>query len=243
VPTLYRIHEQPSQEKLRALIPVLVHFGLHLPPQSHITPAHLQNVLGKTEGMGEVGPILRRVVLRAMMKACYSPDNLGHYGLGSRCYCHFTSPIRRYPDLIVHRTLKMILKGEHRDAEAVKEWGQPLASLGEYCSGQERVSADIEYESTALKGMEFMWRFLGQEFDGIICSITNFGFFVELIDYPIEGLVPVNSIGGEFWDFDEAGLRLIGRTTGRAFRLGDQVRVSIETIDIPNRRMELTLVR
>jgi len=241
-PSLYRVHEPPSQEKLHKIAPVFANFGITLPPKRTVTPRALQRLLERIERLGEAGPILRRVILRSMMRACYSHENLGHYGLGSRYYTHFTSPIRRYPDLIVHRILKQIISGEYREEETAEEWNERLPEIADHCSKLERLSQDIEYESTDIKGLEFMQKFIGFEFDGLISGITGFGMFIELKRYPIEGLIPIASLGKDYFEFDELTLTLKGRRSGSVFRLADPVRVYIEHIDVFRRKMELRLI-
>jgi ribonuclease R len=242
VPSLYRVHEPPSQEKLHRLVPFMATYGIHLPPKQNISPAKLQGALEQIERLGEVGPILRRVILRAMMRAQYSPFNKGHYGLASACYTHFTSPIRRYPDLVVHRVLKEVISGDYKEDERQKEREKILSEWAEHCTNREGLSEDIENESTNIKGLEFMKKFLGHEFEGIISGVTSFGLFVELKRYPIEGLITIASLGKEYFIFDETTISLVGRRSGKAFRLGDKIHVIIERIDILKQEMDLGIV-
>ncbi|MBN1900497.1 ribonuclease R [Candidatus Sumerlaeota bacterium] len=239
VPSMYRIHEPPSQEKLHRLVPFFGAYGVHLPPKQNITPAKLQAALEQIERLGEKGPILRRVILRAMMRAQYSPHNKGHYGLASACYAHFTSPIRRYPDLIVHRVLKDVISGEYKNAERQKEREKLLHEWAEHCTDREGLSEEIENESTNIKGLEFMRKFLGYEFEGIISGVAGFGLFVELMRYPIEGMIPIDSLGRDYFIFEESAMRLVGKRSGKTFRLGDKVNVVIERIDILKQEMDL----
>jgi len=242
IPSIYRIHEPPAQHKLHKLASFLAEYGIHLPLKRSITPQKLQDALAQIEDLGEAGPILRRVFLRSMMRAQYSHENKGHYGLASPCYTHFTSPIRRYPDLIVHRVLKDILSGKLKDPNQGEEWFELLPDWASHCTDQEQRSEAIERESTNIKGLEFMRQFLGFEFEGIISGVTNFGLFVELERYPIEGLVPVSSLGSDRFVFNESTLTLVGKKSGRKFRFGDPVNVMIERIDIFKQEMDLTLV-
>jgi len=239
---VYRIHEPPSQDKLTKLAPFLANFGILVPKKQNITPKRLQKILERIEDQGEAAPILRRIILRAMMRAKYSPQNKGHYGLASSCYAHFTSPIRRYPDLLVHRILKQVISGEYKDTELRKEWDDVLPEWADHCSDRERRADQIEKESTYIKGLEFMKRFLGFEFEGLISGIAGFGMFVQITRYPIEGMIPIATLGKEYFEFEEDTLTLVGRNSGRAFRLGDPVKVQIQKIDIFKQEMDLKLL-
>jgi len=243
IPSLYRIHEPPAQHKLHKLAFFLAEYGIHLPMKRSITPQRLQAALAQIEEMGKAGPILRRVFLRSMMRAQYSHENKGHYGLASSCYTHFTSPIRRYPDLVVHRVLKDILSGKLKDSSQREEWYDLLPDWASHCTDQEGRSEAIERESTNIKGLEFMEQFLGKEFEGIISGVANFGLFVELERYPLEGMIPVGSLGRDYFIFDENALTLVGRKSGGKFRFGDPVLVKIERIDIFKQEMDLALVK
>lgn len=242
VPSLYRVHEKPDQNRIHNLIPVLEHFGIQLPRKRNVTPKQIQRVLKKTEEMGHAGPILRRLILRVMMQAHYQPENVGHYGLGSNCYTHFTSPIRRYPDLVVHRMLKRVLAGKHRNDENLEKWEEPLANIAQHCSEMERVAQNIEYETEYIKALEFMKQFTGEEFEGVISSVTNFGLFVEMDKYPVEGLVQIKKIGSEYFEYDDVGQVLKGKRSGKTYRIADRVTVQIERIDVIERKMDLSLI-
>jgi ribonuclease R len=178
-----------------------------------------------------------------MQRACYRPDNAGHFGLASESYCHFTSPIRRYPDLVVHRAVKALLGGpaaqrahRERSTGAIAEWGR-------HCSSREERSQRIEWDAQKILTFEFMRRHLGDVFEGFITGAMRRGFFVELIRYPAEGFVPAKSIEGDFFDLDEAGVALVGRRSGRTYAVGDRVRVQVERIDVLAGEMDLILVR
>jgi len=243
IPSLYRIHEPPSQDKLHKLIPVLANFGITLPPKRAITPRLIQQALERIEQLGDAGAILRTVILRAMMRAQYFPENKGHYGLGSACYTHFTSPIRRYPDLIVHRILKEVLSGQYKDEENLESWKERLPEIALHSTDMEERAEAIEHEAANILGLEFMRRFIGFEFEGFISSVTNFGLFVELERYPIDGLIPIASIGNDHYEFNQATLTLTGKSSSRAFRLGDRIIVSIDHIDVMKQEMDLSLVK
>jgi len=243
IPSLYRIHESPAQDKLHKLIPVLANFGITLPPKRAITPHMLQNALEHIEQLGDAGAILRTVILRAMMRAQYFPENKGHYGLGSTCYTHFTSPIRRYPDLIVHRILKEVLSGQYKNEENLESWKERLPEIALHSTDMEERAEEIEHEAAKILGLEFMRRFIGFEFEGFVSGVANFGLFVELERYPIDGLIPIASIGNDYYEFNEAAMTLTGKSSGRAFRLGDRLLVSIDHIDVMKQEMDLSLVK
>ncbi len=242
VPSIYRIHEPPGQDKLHRLVPVLANFGVALPPKRAITPRILQEALRRIERLGEAGGILRRVILRAMMRAEYAPENKGHYGLGSSCYTHFTSPIRRYPDLIVHRMLKSVIAGEHKDEQFRKFWKERMPEIAQHATNREERAGNIENEATNILGLEYMRRFLGHELVGFVSGVTNFGLFVELKRYPIEGLIKISNLDGDKYEFEEETLTLKGKRKGQGFRLGDRLLVSIDHIDVMKQEMDLSFV-
>ena len=179
------------------------------------------------------------MVLRSLQRARYDRRNLGHFGLASRAYLHFTSPIRRYPDLVVHReVVRTLVDGEpprERDADE-------LASLGMLCSAREQAADEAERDSVALKKVEFMERHLGDELDGRISGVTAFGFFVTLDAYFVDGLVHVNSLHDDFYRFIEGSYALVGDRGRRRFRLGDRVRVQVVRVDKEARHVDFNLV-
>lgn len=242
LPGIYRIHDKPSQDKLQKLSPVMAHFGINIPEKKNVTPRQLQKILDQTKKEGAAGHLIRRVILRAMMRAEYSPENKGHYGLGSKCYSHFTSPIRRYPDLILHRILKEIISPGGVSDEKRRFWKENMSEWTDHCSVMERRADSIEYEARYILGLEFMQQFSGEEFDGIISSVANFGLFVELEKYPIEGMIPVESLGREYFTYDESSMSLVGGSSGLSFHLGDRILVSMEKIDVMKQKMDLSLI-
>ena len=227
-PTLYRIHTAADMERLEKLQMTLRALGIHLPLGKGAALEHgaLQGVLKSLENR-RGGHILRRLVLRALQRACYSPHNAGHYGLASTHYCHFTSPIRRYPDVVVHRQLRALERNEpllYPDSEAgIAE----LVELGAHCSAKEREAADAEYESIGIKSVEYLQQFEGDEFDGLVASVHNFGLFVELQPHGLEGLLPLSKIPGDHWEVDELGVEVVGARSGKAIRLTDEIRVRL----------------
>ena len=230
-PTLYRAHEAPDKEALEALAPFLLSLGHRLPlKKENITPLELQRLLESCRGKPEER-VVNRVLLRSMKQALYQPKNIGHFGLASTCYTHFTSPIRRYPDLIVHRMLDRALRGEKLKPKEREELSSYLAEAGKQTSERERHAMDAEREMVDLKKAQFMMNKIGEEFTGFINSLASFGFFVELDNYFIEGLVKLSSLTDDDYDYYEKEYVIKGRRHGKKFRLGDNVRVNVARIN------------
>ena len=225
IPSLYRVHELPTAEKVEILNRLLANFSLHINKASE--PRNFQQILAKVKGM-PAEKIIMSYALRTMQQARYSPENLGHFGLAARFYTHFTSPIRRYPDLIVHRALKGV---------AIKN----LEEISLQSSARERRAVEIERESTDLKAVEYMQRFVGQNFDGVIESVTSFGFFVEL-DNGVDGLVKAADLKNDYYEYVEREFALIGRGSGKSYRIGENVRVKLVSANVKLRQLNFELV-
>ncbi|MBQ6296490.1 MAG: ribonuclease R [Selenomonadaceae bacterium] len=225
IPSLYRVHELPSSEKILTLNQLLAHFSLHINKGKE--PSEFQKILSKVKNL-PVEKIITSYALRTMQQARYSPKNLGHFGLAAKFYTHFTSPIRRYPDLIVHRALRGTL---------IKN----LEEISRQSSERERRAIEIERESLDLKAVEYMQRFVGQNFDGVIESVTNFGFFVEL-DNGVDGLVRAADLKDDYYAFVEREFALIGTRTGKSYHIGDNVRVKLVSANIKLRQLTFELV-
>ncbi|TMA94933.1 MAG: ribonuclease R [Deltaproteobacteria bacterium] len=231
LPALYRVHEGPDEEALEALAPFLLSLGYRLPlKKENIAPLEIQRLLEAARGKPEER-VLNRVLLRSMKQAVYQPENIGHFGLASVCYTHFTSPIRRYPDLIVHRMLDRALRGEKLKPNERADLLRSLQEAGKHTSERERHAMDAEREMVDLKKAQFMMNKLGEEFTGFITSLANFGFFVELDAYFVEGLVKLSSLTDDDYDYYEKEYVIKGRRHGRKFRLGDNVRVKVARIN------------
>ena len=231
LPLLYRVHEGPDKEALEALAPFLLSLGYRLPlKKENITPLEIQRLLEACRGKPEER-VVNRVLLRSMKQALYQPANIGHFGLASTCYTHFTSPIRRYPDLIVHRMLDRALRNEKPKPKEREELTSYLAEAGKQTSERERHAMDAEREMVALKKAQFMMTKMGEEFSGFINSLANFGFFVELDAYFIEGLVKLSTLADDDYDYYEKEYVIKGRRHGKKFRLGDNVRVKVARIN------------
>ncbi len=230
-PTLYRVHESPDQDSLEALAPFLLSLGYRLPQKKeNIAPLDIQRLLEAARGKPEER-VVNRVLLRSMKQAIYQPENIGHFGLASKCYTHFTSPIRRYPDLIVHRVLDKVMNDEKLKPNAREDLLRYLQQAGEHTSERERHAMDAEREMVDLKKAQFMQNRIGEEFTGFINSLANFGFFVELDNYFIEGLVKLSSLIDDDYDYYEKEYVIKGRRQGKKFRLGDNVRVRVARIN------------
>jgi ribonuclease R len=230
-PLLYRVHEGPETEALQALAPFLLSLGYRFPVKKEkATPKDIQRLLEACRGKPEER-VINRVLLRAMKQAHYAPENIGHFGLASTCYTHFTSPIRRYPDLMVHRMLEEALQGKKLKPKEVEDLNAYLAEAGKHTSERERIAMDAEREMVDLKKAQFMMDKIGQEFSGFIVSLANFGFFVELENYFVEGLVKLSSLTDDSYHYYEKEYVIKGRRHGRKFRLGDAVRVKVTRIN------------
>lgn len=231
-PLLFRIHPRPDLKDLERLGEILAHFGLSLPVSRKIGSRHLQRVLKEVEGKPEE-KFVSLQVLKSLKLAVYSEENAGHYGLAKEDYTHFTSPIRRYPDLVVHRILKDALQGEGRRI-------QSLSSLALHCSTQERAAEEAERDLLEWRIYRFLKGKLGEEIDGIITDITRAGLIVELDGYFVDGLIAYSDLGGDYYR-KRSEKTLVGRRTGRTFVLGSRVKVIIASVNPVMRRMSLVL--
>jgi ribonuclease R len=240
-PTLYRVHEAPDPVKVAEFEEFVASLGYSLnAPIDGPKPRHFQKLVDRIKGTPEEKPIAF-LVLRTMQKARYDPSNLGHFGLAATCYTHFTSPIRRYPDLVVHRALRALRHGqlgEERVAGLVEE----LPGMARHASERERRADDAERELVQWKKVRFMADKVGDEFDGYITGVTPFGLFVELTDHFVEGLVHVSSMADDYYRYLERGHTLRGENTHRVYRLGDHVRVQVVRVDQERRQIDLGLV-
>ncbi|MBI5468170.1 MAG: ribonuclease R, partial [Deltaproteobacteria bacterium] len=237
IPFLYRIHEEPDEESIRDFAEFIAGFGLHF--KSGGGPKAFQKILKSVEGKPEER-LINHVLLRSMKQAVYSEENAGHFGLAFRDYTHFTSPIRRYPDLIVHRLLKLLIHGRYgHDARDRVE--TLLPEMAGHTSARERKAMEAEREIADLKKCQFMRDKAGESYEGFITGVTSFGLFVELKDYFVEGLVHVSNLRDDYYIFDEKRHALTGEHTKRAFRLGDQAKVTITKVDLERRRIDLVL--
>ncbi len=239
LPYLYRVHESPDQERLGKLQMFAGTFGYQVTTSKKVTPKDLQRLLERIKGKPEER-LLSTVVLRSMRQARYSHENLGHFGLAAKFYTHFTSPIRRYPDLIVHRVCAHAFLNEENVREAMNTTN--LAEIARVSSTRERVAVDAERDSIEMKKVEFMQRHVGDEFTATVSSVTAFGFFVLLDKYYVEGLVHMSSLEDDYYQFIEEQYALIGERTRRRFRLGDPVKVRVARVDVEERKIDFVLI-
>jgi ribonuclease R len=237
---LYRVHDKPDLDKLNAFAYLVSTLGYSFPVSDKIEPIQLSRFLQKLNGKPEE-EFLNELMLRSMKKAVYQPQNIGHFGLAFNHYTHFTSPIRRYPDLIVHRLLKKLKGGRYPDKLA-KRLDTILTNVGNHCSDTERNAEAAEREAVKIKQAAYMAERIGKEYDGVISGILSFGFFVKLRDIGAEGMVRLSTLDDDYYIFEEKRYRLVGKRTGRIFRLGDSVRVGVLSVDLIRSEINLFLI-
>jgi len=235
-PTLYRIHESPDDVKVMEFTAFARTLGLHLPADGG-SPKWFGKVLSLVAGTPKEY-IVNNILLRTMQRARYSPENVGHFGLAAAYYTHFTSPIRRYPDLIVHRTLFTLLtKKKGGRASPAPD----LQQAGDFLSGRERAAVLAEREMTERLQVRFMAEKIGETFEGIVSGVTAFGLFIELLDHFVSGAIEIAKIKGDYYHFDEKNYRLVGSHTNKIFQVGDLLRIKVESVDKRQRRINFVL--
>lgn len=238
LPFLYRVHESPAEDRVAQLQEFALTFGYSISKKKKPSPKDLQQLLERIKGRPEER-LLSTVVLRSMRQARYSHQNLGHYGLAAKHYAHFTSPIRRYPDLIVHRVCAHAFLNREDVNQAMN--AQLLPEIARISSERERVAVDAERDSIELKKVEFMERHLGDEFTGTISGVAAFGFFVLLDEFFVEGLVHVSSLEDDYYQFREEMYALVGEHGHRRFRLGDRVRIQVARVNREERKIDFVI--
>ena len=246
-PALYRIHAVPGEEKLTAFRSFLAECGLSLSGGNKPTPTDYAQLLEQIKPRPD-HELIQTMLLRSMSQAVYSADNIGHFGLALEEYAHFTSPIRRYPDLTLHRGIKYLLakqKGSKRKTTDTGGYHYPLEEMdlfGAHCSSTERRADDATREVADWLKCEYMQDHVGEEFDGVISSVTGFGFFVRLNDLFIDGLVHISGLANDYYLFDMPKQRLIGENSGMMFRLGDAVKVRVEAVSLEQKQIDFSLI-
>lgn len=239
MPALYRVHEQPDPEKVAVLRDFLAGRGLRLSGGAAPTAADYAAALEQLRGREDAG-LVQTVMLRSLMQARYHPDNVGHFGLALTHYGHFTSPIRRYPDLLLHRAIKHVL--ERGKPKSFGYTPQQMEQLGAHCSMAERRADDATRDVGTWLKCEFMRHRVGEELAGVVTSVAPFGLFVELEDLYIEGLVHVSNLEGDYYEFDASHHRLVGSRSGKVYGLGERVRVRVARVSLDERKIDLLLV-
>ena len=240
MPFVYRIHENPDEEKLGRFNEFVHNLGYAIKWSNTVSPKALQEVIEKVKGQKEE-VVVSTLLLRSLKQARYSPECVGHFGLAAKYYCHFTSPIRRYPDLMIHRIIKEYLNGKI-DEKRNKRLTEVVDYAAKQSSDMERVAVDAEREVDDLKKAEYMSERIGQEFDGMISSVTNFGIFVELAN-TIEGLVHISDLTDDYYVFDEKYLSLVGEKTKNVYSLGDNVSIKVTKVDMVSYEVYFELIK
>lgn len=255
VPMLYRVHEGPTEEKLENLRKFLGELGLDLAGGSKPTPVHYQQLLQQIEDREDAN-VIQTMLLRSLRQAVYQAENGGHFGLHYPAYAHFTSPIRRYPDLLVHRGIRRVIRAQKKGRGVKRVRGakpipmksifpydvQAIATYGEHCSMAERRADDATREVNAWLKCEYLQDHVGDEFGGVVAAVTSFGLFVELEDLYIEGLVHITALPSDYYNFDASHQRLVGERSGRSFALGSRVRVQVARVDLDDKKIDLELI-
>lgn len=238
IPTLFRVHGQPEADRLEQLRQFLQGFNIHLPTDRDIEPTDLSEVLQRAVGHEEAH-LIQTVVIRSMPQAVYQPENIGHFGLALTEYAHFTSPIRRYPDLMVHRGIRHVLRGGN--AETFPWTGGMVSTLGQSCSFTERRADEATRDAMSWLKCEYMRDKIGEEFDTMVTGVVDFGLFVQVKGLQIDGLVHVSALGADYFSRDKSGYRIVGARSGRTFRLGDHLRVRLINVVIDERKIDFEL--
>ena len=240
-PTLYRVHEEPDTMKVAKFEEFISGFGYSLAaPVNALRPRHFQKLIERIHGKPEEKPIAF-LMLRTMQKARYAPENLGHFGLAAPSYTHFTSPIRRYPDLVVHRALRAS-RHQQLTEEQREEWTDELPEVARHTSEMERRADDAERELLQWKKVKFMADKVGDEFDGYVTGVAAFGLFIELVEHFVEGMVHVSTMADDYYRFIESAHLLRGENTHKIYRLGDKVKVQVIRVNMELRQVDLGLV-
>ena len=241
-PFIYRVHEKPDYEKVQELNKFLINFGLMIKAnKDNIYPKEFAKILDQVKGKEEE-KVVSNLVLRTLKIARYEEINEGHFGIASKYYCHFTSPIRRYPDLFIHRVISKYLEENYDvDEKFILEYKEQAKDRAKRASEREKIATKVERDSEALKKAEFMENKIGEEYNGIISSVTSFGVFVEL-DNTVEGLIRFDDLGNEYFIYDEEKKRLIGEKTNKIYKIGDKVRIRVKDANKLLRTVDFELV-
>lgn len=240
LPFLYRVHEKPSADKIFALRDFLYNLGYTIKGKKGIKPKDLQQIVEAAKGKPEER-LVNTLILRSLKKAKYSNKNLGHFGLASKCYTHFTAPIRRYPDLVIHRILREILQ-QKLDKKRQHQFNEEkMEKIADLSSERERIAEEAERESLDLKIAEFMATKIGNTYSGIVSGVMPFGLFVEL-ENTVEGLVHVSNMDDDYYVYDEKSMKLFGEKTGKTYKIGDKLKVKLIDVNIAERQIDFIII-
>ena len=237
---IYRNHEGPDQEKLADLRSFLKGLGLHLQGEENPSAADYAALLNQCIKRPQIVNVVQSVLLRSLSQAVYSCDEIGHFALAYPIYTHFTSPIRRYPDLVVHRLIRNVIDGK---SDKVAPNKMSVGEVGEQCCFTERRAEDASRDVISWLKAEFMQDRIGDEFDGVINAVKEFGVFVQLNELFIDGLVHVTALGSDYFHYDPVNILLVGERNGRRFALGDKVKVVVTQVDLDQARIDFELVQ
>lgn len=241
LPFIYRVHEYPKEDKIKSFMQFINSLGYRVPSDIRdLSPKSMQKLLHFLKDKKEY-KVLSSQLLRNMQKAIYLPQNIGHYGLASKCYTHFTSPIRRYPDTTVHRLLRTYLFNKNMDSATIRHWEEKLVYVADHSSERERASVDCEREVEDMKMAEYMEQHIGEEFEGMISSITNFGMFISL-DNLIEGMVRITDLDG-YYNYQEESQLLLDESTHKMYRLGDKVLVKVIAASKEEKTIDFQIIK
>jgi ribonuclease R len=255
LPILFRVHEGPGEQKLENLRGFLGELGLDLRGGDKPSPSDYRELLERVEDRDDTS-VIQTMLLRSLSQAVYQPENKGHFGLHYPAYAHFTSPIRRYADLLVHRGIRHVVRSDIKSKRVQRARGaapipikrifpydeRAMVMHGEHCSMTERRADDATRDVQAWLKCEYLQDHVGDEFSGVIAAVTSFGLFVELVDLYIEGLVHISALPGDYYNFDAAKQRLVGERSGRSFQLGGTVRVQVARVDLDDKKIDLELI-
>ena len=239
LPFLYRTHEVPDEEKIRQLSTFINNFGYHIHVRNEVRPKEIQKLLERVDGTPEEA-LISRLALRSMKQARYTTENTGHFGLAAKYYTHFTSPIRRYPDLQIHRIIKENLRGRLNE-DRIAHYEEILPKVAAQCSDRERRAEEAEREVVRMKKAEYMYSHIGEEYDGVISGVTKWGVYVELPN-TVEGLVHVADMRDDHYEFSEQTYELTGQHTGKSYKLGQPVRVCVTDADKLQRTVNFEII-
>jgi ribonuclease R len=241
LPFIYRVHEKPKEEKLHRLVKMANALGYKVKAKNEITNFELQKLLDSVAGQ-EAEKGINLLVLRSMQKAIYSEHSIGHYGLSFKFYTHFTSPIRRYPDLIVHRLLREYLFDNHQSLEVIDYYQQHMKEIASKASENERKAVMLERDVVDMKKAEYISKYINKRFEGVINSITGFGIYVSLPN-TVEGLVHISTLNDDYYHYDEDLMILTGERRKKIYRIGDKVTIQVMKVNISEGEVDFTIIK